>query len=195
MPLKNGFEVLESIPENKTPYVIFITAYDEFALKAFEYNALDYLLKPYSDQRFYKSVEKALSFINNAHRQTESIQKLLETIHKPKTYRKRLPIKIKDRILLINVEDIHWIKASDGYLEINASGKKYLLHDSLKNLERQLDPLAFIRIHRSTIVNVTQIHALEPYFNGEYTVVLKDNERLKLSRNYKEKVSIILDAR
>ena len=193
MPKMNGFEVLESIPSDNMPHVIFTTAYDEFALKAFEYNTVDYLLKPYSDDRFYRALEKARNVLTSTGVNQSKIEQLIHFYRSRKEYRKRLPVKTKEQILLLEVEDIQWIKAADGYLEIGTHKKTYLTQESLKNLELQLDPKDFVRIHRSTILNLNEIHALEPYFNGEYHVILKDNSKFKLSRNYKTSLEKILD--
>ena len=194
MPRLNGFEVLEGLSAEKMPYIIFVTAYDEFALRAFEYNALDYLLKPYSNERFYKALTKAKKILNQTATPNfrAPFQELLHFYQQHQNYRQRLSVKTKDKILLLEVKDIDWIKASGAYLEISTHQHKYLIQDSLKNLERQLNPKEFVRIHRSTIVNLACIHALEPWFNGEYFVILKNGEKLKLSRSYKEKVSFIL---
>ncbi|MEL6559196.1 MAG: LytTR family DNA-binding domain-containing protein [Bacteroidota bacterium] len=193
MPQMNGFEVLEKIDFQKIPYIIFVTAYDEFAVKAFEYNTVDYLLKPFSNERFYKALYKAREVISQADPTLASFQEIIQYYKKQQQYRKRLSVKEKDRIILIEVSDIDWIMASDGYLEISVNRKKYLIQDSLKNLEHQLNPEDFVRIHRSTIVNLNRIHALEPWFNGEYYIVLKNDERFKLSRNFKDKITTILD--
>ena len=192
MPQMNGFEVLEKIDFQKIPYIIFVTAYDEFALKAFEYNTVDYLLKPFSNERFYKALHKAKDAISRSDQTLASFQEMIQYYKDQQQYRKRLSVKVKDRIILIEVKDIDWIKASDGYLEISVNRKKYLIQDSLKNLEYQLNPEDFVRIHRSTIVNLNKIRALEPWYNGEYFVILKNEERFKLSRNYKDKLTTIL---
>lgn len=193
MPKWNGFETLEKLDPEKIPYIIFVTAYDEYALKAFEYKTIDYLLKPYSDERFYKALNKAKNVISQAEKAQVPYLELLQFYKEQQRYRKRLSVKVKDKIILIEVKNIDWIKATDGYLEISVQQKKYLIQDSLKNLEQQLNPSNFVRIHRSTIVNLERIHALEPWFNGEYHVILKNEERFKLSRNYKDKVTLILN--
>ncbi|MEM9545924.1 MAG: LytTR family DNA-binding domain-containing protein [Bacteroidota bacterium] len=195
MPDWNGFEVLERMNFEQLPYVVFVTAYDEFALKAFEYNAVDYLLKPFSNERFYKALRKAKEVISKTVDKELPIRELIRAYRNQTSYRKRFSVREKDRILLLEVRDIDWIKASDGYLEVGAQQKKYLIQESLKNLEGQLNPEEFVRIHRSTIVNLSSIRALEPYFNGEYHVILKNQERFKLSRNYKDKLATILDDR
>lgn len=194
MPEWNGFEVLEHLPLDAMPYIIFVTAYDEFALRAFEYNTIDYLLKPYSNERFFKALTKAKKAIQlkNASPYQTPLKELLHYYQNHQNYRQRLSIKMKNRILILETKDILWIQASGSYLEIHTYQQKYLIQESLKNLEQQLDPQKFIRIHRSTMVNLSQIYALEPWFNGEYFVVLKNKKKLKLSRKYKDKVDMIL---
>jgi len=195
MPKLNGFELLEKLTPEKIPYIIFVTAYDEFALKAFDYNTIDYLLKPFSNERFYKALNKAKDIISRSEKPQISFREIFDFYKEQQQYRKRLSVKVKDKIILLEVKNIDWIKASDGYLEISINRKKYLIQDSLKNLELQLNPSNFIRIHRSTIVNLERIHALEPWFNGEYYVILKNEERFKLSRNYKDKLTLILEGK
>ncbi len=195
MPKWNGFEILEKLAPEKIPYIIFVTAYDEFALKAFEYKTIDYLLKPFSNERFYKALEKAKDVISRKETPPIPLQDIFRFYTEQQRYRKRLSVKVKDKIILLEVRNIDWIKATEGYLEISVHQKKYLIQDSLKNLELQLNPSDFVRIHRSTIINLERIHALEPWFNGEYHVILKNEERFKLSRNYRDKLTLILDNR
>ena len=193
MPVLTGFEVLAKMKEDHLPYIIFVTAYDQYALKAFEYNTIDYLLKPYSNERFYKALRKAKEVLGKNEIDHSNVTRLLSYLNKEKKYRKRISVSLKDKIILLEVKDIAWIRSTKGYLEIFAEGKKYLLSESLKNLEQQLNPEDFVRIHRSAIVNIQSIQSLEPWFNGEYNITLKDGEKFKLSRNYKDKLKVILD--
>ena len=195
MPQLNGFELLQQLSkENQPPAIVFVTAYDEFALHAFEANAIDYLLKPYSDERFFQALKKAKTLAQKTEPENEPnpLKPLLEFYRTFKKYRQRIPVKSKEKWLIIEVKDIVWLKASGPYVEIKFNKKIHLINDSLKQLEQELDPEQFIRIHRSTIVNLSHISSMEPYFNGEYFITLKDESRLKLSRKYREKVGIIM---
>ena len=196
IPDVNGFDVLRYLDTPKPPVVIFITAYDTYALQAFNAHAIDYLLKPYSLERFNQAINKALHFLQNKDNQPfEALFQRLQTTYDalrsndPKTpaYLQRLVIKEKKRLLILKTEHITHINAADDYLEIHTTdGKKYLHQERLSKIEQQLDPSVFIRIHRSHIVNAESILALRPHFNGEYFVDLKNNTTLKLSRSYKD---------
>ena len=194
MPILTGFEVLEKISMDRLPYIIFVTAYDEYALKAFEFNTIDYLLKPYSNDRFYKALKKAKEVLGKNEMDNSNVIRLLSYFNKEERYRKRISVSLKDKIILLDVKDIEWIRSAKGYLEIFVGGKNYLISESLKKLEQQLNPEDFVRIHRSTIVNIQSIQSLEPWFNGEYNITLKGGEKFKLSRNYKDKLKVILDS-
>lgn len=198
MPQLNGFEVLQQLSKiHQPPAIIFVTAYDEFALNAFEVNAIDYLLKPYNDERFFQALNKAKHLAKNKtpQQETQLFQHLLEFYQTNKKYRQRIPIKSKNKWLIIEVNDIIWLKASSAYTEVKVKNKPHLINESLKQLESELDPMQFIRIHRSTIVNLSYITSMEPYFNGEYFITLKDGSKFKLSRKYRDKVDIIMDNR
>lgn len=190
MPQINGFEVLANLPTNYSPHTIFITAYDQFALKAFEVNAIDYLLKPYSDQRFEQAVSRAKTLLEEGKQGNENADFLAHHFAN-KHYPTRLAVKERDQVLIVQVADICWFKGAGAYVEVGTSDKKYLIHDSLKQLEQLLNPSDFIRIHKSTIINANMIQKLEPYFNGEYFITLVTGEQVKLSRNYKDRLSAI----
>ena len=194
MPEMSGFEMLHHIEAATFPAIIFTTAYDKYALKAFDVNAVDYLLKPFNRTRFNQSVDKALSFL--AKKQDEEIRKkffkLLQDYNGMKyadqnvTYSSKILIREPRRLFFVKTEDIVWIEAARDYVNVHMRDKSYLVNDSLNHFEQKLNPLQFIRIHRSYIINIDQIKELEPYFNGEYTIALKDGTSLKLSRTYRE---------
>jgi two-component system LytT family response regulator len=203
MPELDGFAVLQSITGlEKIPVTIFTTAYDHYAIKAFEVNAVDYLLKPFQEERFGAAIAKAKKQILNSqpeHFVYESIKKLIKhlDIHprSPDTqkYLQRILIKETKRVFFIKTEDISWIGASNYYSKVyTKQGKKYLFNESLASLEKKLDSQQFIRIHRSSIVNIDSIKELIPHFNGEYHVILNDSTKLKLSRNYKENLNSLM---
>lgn len=190
----SGFNVLEEIDNNIKPAVIFITAYDEYAIKAFEYFALDYLQKPFREDRFKKSINNAVETIkknelNSLNEKIESIVSLIETGNKNK-FNSILPIKVGNKTKIINIGEIKYIKASGYYAEIFTDTKKYLLRESLNNLIRDLNDSEFIRIHRSTIVNINSIQELISSNYGEVDVRMDDNELFRVSKSYRKDFSI-----
>ena len=191
MPLISGFEVVETIGVEEMPAVIFVTAYDEFALRAFEINAVDYLLKPFDEARLKKAVARARREIQ---RQTpdgeieEKLRRLLKEVRTEPKYPKRIPVKSARDTTLLLTGEIEWISAAGHYLELHAGGKTYLIREQLSRLEAKLDPEQFIRIHRSTIVNLDSIKSLHPLFNGDHIIILKNGQKLNSSRTYHEKL-------
>jgi two-component system, LytTR family, response regulator len=207
MPHKDGFEVLEGIDIERPPILIFITAWDRYALKAFEVSALDYLLKPFSDERFYRSLERAKS----QHRErcsAEFSQQLLELVE---NYRRvgqvkgegevpqkaeplrRFFIKSDGEINFVPAEEVGWLEAVGYYTRIHAGQKSYLLRGNLGRIEAQLDTREFARIHRSTVVNLNCVRRLKDWFNGECLVVLQDGTELKVSRRYRQRLEALLE--
>lgn len=194
MPQMTGFEVLSHLTLHPLPYFVFVTAFDQFALQAFEVNALDYILKPYSNERFYQSIHKAKEQIRKDQWiiTQSKIQQLIQTPATAQTPVERLAIKQGNKIKLVNTKEITHIKAAGTYTEVYTSQQKYLSNYSISNLTQKLDNELFIRIHRSTIVNLHYISELEPYYNGEYIVFMKDGSKHKLSRSYKDQIERIL---
>ncbi|MDP1677357.1 MAG: LytTR family DNA-binding domain-containing protein [Bacteroidota bacterium] len=193
MPEINGFEVLQQLPV--LPGIIFITAYDEFALRAFEFHALDYLLKPYDRERFQKSVIHARSALRSrteTETTTEQIKLLLHSIQQHSDKLERLIVKTNGRIIFLRIEEIDWMEAAGNYVKLHVGNESHLIRETMNGLEHQLNPQKFIRIHRSTIINIEKIKELEPYFNGEYKVVLNNSTQLILSRNYRENFTNVL---
>lgn len=191
MPELDGFAVLEQLAGQPLPVIIFVTAYDQYALKAFEVSALDYLLKPFSDERFRKALEQAKRQIaqQNASDLGQKLLRLLgarETKTEAPRYLTRLLVKTTGRVIFIRTEEIDWIEAYDNYIRLHVSGKAHLLRQTMNELEAGLDPEQFARIHRSTIVNLDRIQELRPHFNGEHLIILQDGTELKLSRSRKD---------
>jgi two-component system LytT family response regulator len=190
MPEMDGFEVLEQLTDQPLPVIIFVTAYDQYALKAFEVSALDYLLKPFDDARFHKAMAQARRQIEQQDA-SELGRKLLtlmgehETRAEPTQYLTRLLVKSSGRIIFVRVNDIDWIEAYDNYVKLNVGGKAHLVRQTMNDLEAALNPEQFARIHRSTIVNLDRVKELHPHLN-EHVVVLRDGTELKLSRTRKE---------
>ncbi len=185
-----GFNVLESISINKKPKVIFITAFDQYALKAFDFFAFDYLLKPFKDERFYKSTYKVIESAKNDNLDffDNKINDLLKYINKPQlgVPKNKLPIKLGNKVRFIDTSEIKYISASGYYAEIFASDKKHLLRESLSNLIEILASEYFIRIHRSTIVNLNFIAELVNSSYGEVDVKMNDGQLFRISKSYKK---------
>jgi len=188
----NGFDVLQKITVDKKPLVVFVTAYNEYALKAFDFFAFDYLLKPYKDNRFFKSIENVINYINNKNYSPfdEKINDLLKYVKNNNStstnYSEKLPIKLGNKISFIDIDDIIYIVASGYYAEIYTNVKKHLLRESLSNLIESLDPYKFIRIHRSTIINLKEIQELIHSNYGEIDVKMHDKKMFRVSKSYKK---------
>jgi two-component system LytT family response regulator len=199
MPGLDGFGVVDAIGAAQMPATIFVTAYDQYALKAFEVSALDYLLKPFSDERFERSLARVLSFVRTNRREELShrILSLLDQIQPKQPQNTSAPLDclmIKDggRLLFLRVEEIDWIEAAGVYVQVHTADKTWLHRISLSELEAKLDARQFLRIHRSTIVNLQRVRELHPHSHGDFLVVLHDGTELKLSRNYRQKVEASL---
>jgi two-component system LytT family response regulator len=188
MPEIGGFEVLEALKSVHVPHVIFVTAYDQYAVRAFEVHALDYLLKPFDRERFDSAWRRAKLHIL-ATRNGEMDQRILAILEELKAgskYLERLVIKSGGRVFFLDTDDIDWIEAEGNYVSVHTGKKSHLLRETISSLEAQLDPKKFLRIHRSSIVKIDRIKELQPWFHGEYRVILLDGTQLTLSRNYRE---------
>jgi two-component system, LytTR family, response regulator len=187
MPELDGFDVLRRLDPDELPAVIFITAYDHFAVGAFEVHALDYLVKPFDDARFAESIARAKAAIRGA-RTGELSQRLAGLLEQltaggpAEGWLSRIVVKTARSVVLVRVEDIDWIEASDYCVKLHVQGRVHVLRESLQALELRLDPSRFFRIHRSGIVNLDRITELQPFFKGEHIVMLRDGSKLKLSR-------------
>jgi two-component system LytT family response regulator len=196
MPELDGFGVLEQVGGDKMPAVIFVTAHDQFALKAFEVHAVDYLLKPFDRERFKTALRRALDQIQR--HQTgdlsQRISALLADVRpEPRTkYLERLAIKSSGRVVFVKVDDVDWIEAADNYVSLHVGGEEHLHRETMASIETQLPPEKFMRISRSTIVNVERIKELQPLFHGEYVVILRNGTRLTLSRSYRDKLDQLM---
>ncbi len=176
------------------PSVIFVTAYDKFALKAFEVHAVDYLLKPFDRERFRKALSRALDQIKRE--QTEGLSQRLTNLLadlKPEPKNPdRLPIKIDGRVLLLKIDEIDWIEAADNYVHLHVGKDSHMVRETMSGIEAKLPPSKFLRISRSAIVNIERVKELQPMFHGEYTVILHNGSRLTLSRGHREKLHQLL---
>ena len=194
MPQIDGFEVLATIGVGRVPVVVFVTSYDQFALRAFEAQALDYLMKPFDDQRFDRTLQRARERLGD--RQGTDVDRrlraLLEEVRGNRAYLQRLAVPSGNRNVFIRAQEIDWIGAERNYIRVYAGGRGHLLRESLTHFEAELDPAMFCRIHRSIIVNIDRIQSVESTFHGEYVVVLHDGTKLTSGRSYRETLHALL---
>jgi two-component system, LytTR family, response regulator len=181
MPGMNGFEVLEALDAGKIPLVVFVTAYDQHAVKAFEVHAVDYLLKPFDRSR----LQHCLSRLRDQHGSANSKLQELLTEFRPRDYLSRVIVKSRGRVLFLKIEDLDWIETSANYVELHSGKQSYLLRETLTALEERLNPRQFVRVHRTAIVNIDRIRELQPWSHGDFIVVLKDETKLRMSRRYR----------
>ena len=191
MPGMDGFAVLDTISVARMPAIIFVTAYDHYAVRAFEVHALDYLLKSFDPDRFQAALLRAKQEIRRSRdgHWNERLAGLLEDLQARKNHLKRIVVRSAGRIVFLPVNEVDWIEAADNYVHLHAGRESHLIRETLQSLAGKLDPSKFLRIHRSTIVNVDRIRELRPLFHGDYAVKLLDGSELTLSRTFREKLA------
>ena len=190
MPRMNGFQVIDTIGPDRMPMVIFVTAYDQHAIRAFEVRALDYLLKPFDRERFTDALQRARTQIES---QTNGdlgrrLIALMKDLKRDPPKTDRLVVKSGGRLFFLRADEIDWIEAAGNYVRLHVGTDGHLLRETMNSIEARLNPELFFRIHRSHIVNIERIKELQPWFNGEYVVILRNGTRLTLSRGYREKL-------
>jgi two-component system LytT family response regulator len=183
----DGFEVLDILGK-KCPRVIFTTAFDQYAIKAFEVRALDYLLKPFDAERLHTALDRALEDIrtNQGDVFVGKVENLLAKLRKEKPYLRRILLKLAGRIIFVDVSEVERIESEEKYLRLHTGKKTYLYRETLTHLESRLDPSAFVRVHRSQIVNMQFVRELENLSHGDYSIVMKDDARVPLGRTYRD---------
>jgi two-component system LytT family response regulator len=191
MPGLDGFDVVSAIPEDQLPVTVFVTAYGEHALRAFEVHAFDYLLKPFDEDRFHAVLRRVLAQVDRMRRQPldQRLSTLMEhvaTHNRPEF--DRIAVREAGRVLFVKTDRIDWVEAADNYVCLHCGGEVHTLRDTMMSLESRLDPTRFVRIHRSSIVNIDRIRELQPWFRGDYRVILQDGHTLILSRNFRERL-------
>jgi two-component system LytT family response regulator len=194
MPRMDGFGVIEAVGADKMPAVIFITAHDKYAIRAFEISAVDYLLKPVTEERFRIAFERAKTRLRAAtpEESTRQMLTVLEAIANPRRYLSRLAIRSGGRTIFIGIDDVEWIEAEQNYVRVHAGQTTHLLHVPMNTIETSLDPECFLRIHRSFIVNLRRVKQLWTVAHGQYVVELNSGQRLQSGRTYGEKVRTLL---
>jgi two-component system LytT family response regulator len=190
MPELDGFEVLDALGEAKLPAIIFVSAFDQYALRAFEVHALDYVLKPVEADRLEQALAHARTRL--AERRTTSwnagVAELLQEMARKRPYLTRVPVRSEGRVLVVDLSAVDWIAASDNYVTLHVGTREYLVRDTIAAFDRRLDPDRFVRVHRSTIVQIDRIAELVPDFHGDFTIRLKDGASLPLSRTFRARV-------
>lgn len=196
MPEMGGFEVLESLSRSRPPVVIFVTAYNDYAVRAFEVHALDYIMKPFDDDRFDEALVHARAQLrmesgDSLRRRLSSVVQALQGMGgspvteapvSPSRSIERLVIRSQDRAWFVRVADIEWVEAADYNVRIHTAERTYTTRETLSGLAEQLDPRRFVRVHRSTIVNIDRVREIQPYFHGAYILILQDGTEIRLSR-------------
>jgi len=190
MPGATGFDVIDAVGPEKMPFVVFVTAYDRYALKAFEVHALDYLLKPFDRERFKQALSRARQF--SARHANGDLEKrllaIVQDLRPSATRMDRFVVKSGGRVFFVRTDEIDWIEAAGNYVKLHIGNDTHLLRETMNAVEAKLDTDLFFRVHRSHIVNIERVRELQPWFNGEYVVFLKNGTRLTLSRGYREKL-------
>lgn len=195
MPELSGFDVLAQRPPGPTPLVVFATAFDHYAVEAFRHHAADYLLKPYDYERFAQTLAhvKVQHRTRHAHEVQLRLAALLDAVQPSRPYLEHFAVKHRDRIDLVRVDDVDWIKAEGNYVLVHTGGKQHPIRENISKVATRLDPRRFPRIHRSSIVNLDRVASLNPASHGDYTVVLRDGTQLAMSRTYRERLRDVLE--
>ncbi len=193
MPGMDGFEVLREAAPHHAPVVIFVTAYDRYAVRAFDTHAVDYLLKPFKRTRFLEAVRRAKDTLQTRNEDRED--RLIALLNQLDREPDRIVVKSGGRIVILRADEIDWILAAANYVRIHGTGREYLVRDTLNSFEKKLRPDKFLRIHRSIVVNVDRIRELQPCNKSEYIVVLRDGKELPLGRSYRQSAESFLAIR
>jgi len=190
MPGLDGFGVLEALTPEEIPAVVFVTAFDQYAVRAFEAQAVDYLMKPFSKERVEEAVRRVRELVKGKSLEDfrESISRIVEKIRRDRSFPEWVLLKADGKNIFVKVKDIDWIESSRNNVRIHVGQTIYLLHETTSAIASRLDPKKFLRIHRSAIVNIERIKELHPWFNGDYAVVLRDGTQLTLSSSYRDRL-------
>jgi len=188
MPKLDGFGVIEAVGANRMPTVVFVTAYDKHALRAFEVQALDYLLKPFDTDRFQAALRRVRQQVEGGQGDIERrLLALVRDLNRP-ARPERIVVKSSGRLFFLRTDEIDWVEAAGNYVKLHVGAESHLMRETMTAIEQRLNPETFFRIHRSHIVNLERIKELQPWFNGEYVVLLQNGTKLTLSRGYREKL-------
>jgi two-component system LytT family response regulator len=187
MPERDGFDVVAEVGVDAVPAIVFVTAYDRYAVRAFEVHAVDYLLKPFDEERFREAVTRAKRRARRGRDEVDARIRAAIAELRP-CYVDRITVRSGERLLLVRAEEIDWIEAEGNYVKLHAGAETHMVRETIGGLEARLDPARFARTHRSTIVNLDRVREIEPTFHGDYRVVLRNGTKLPLSRTYRDRV-------
>lgn len=194
MPGKDGFEVLRELDPDALPAVVFVTAYDEFAIRAFDVSALDYLLKPFDPPRLRRAIERATAHLG--HRSSEDemrrVLRFLEEMRLRERRQQRLPITVGERTYLQDVDEIDWIEADGRYMKIHVGERAHSIRETMQNLEEYLDSASFVRVSRSALVNVDRIREIQPWFNGTHVLIMRNGDQVTTTRGHRDTVQRLM---
>ena len=194
MPELDGFGVIEAIGPEHLPAVVFVTAYDQYAVQAFEVHAIDYLLKPFDRQRFQTALNRVTDYLQSNQRDelNQQLNSLLRQLKGPRKQTERFVVKSGGRVFFLKNDEIDWIEAAGNYVRLHVGTETHLLRETMSAIQKKLDASRFIRIHRSTFVNIEKIKELQPWFHGEYVVIMRDGTQLTMSRSYRSSLPDLL---
>lgn len=198
MPEMDGFQVVEALDPEAMPTVVFVTAYDEFALRAFDAHAFDYLLKPFHGERFHTTLDRVRSHLSrggNTLRGDERLYSLLESLRSTRSWMERFVVRSGPRIYFVRVDEVDWIDAEGNYVRLHTGKKSHLVRTTVSSLIGRLDPERFLRVHRSIIVNLARLREVQTYAKGSYILVLEDGTKLTSSATYREGVERLISGR
>ena len=192
MPELDGFEVLAALEGDRLPAVIFVTAFDEYAVRAFEVSAIDYLLKPIDPARFEQALGRALQRMTASPDASGELQSFLSRWRAQRGFATRFVVRSGGKVTFVRPQDVDWIDAAGNYVRLHSEGRQHLVRETMKSIESRLDPEVFVRVHRSAIVNIDRVASLEPYFHGEYVVIMRDGAKLTSSRSHSGRLRALL---
>jgi two-component system, LytTR family, response regulator len=193
MPELDGFRMLESLPADSVPLIVFVTAYPQYAVRAFEAAAADYLLKPFDRERFARTMQRVRERLRAGPQLRAELATLLDQLReRPAASRGHIPVRSGQRTVLVRIEDIDWIESSGNYVTLHVGDQEHLLRETLSELESQLSPRQFVRVHRTAIVNLDRVQSLTPTPHGDHRLTLRSGRELTLSRTYRARLEQLL---
>ncbi len=190
MPELDGFELIQGLPPDQLPLFVFVTAHDEYAVKAFEQRAVDYLLKPFDGERFRQCLDRVRTMMEarDGAQRHDDMKALADELRKLKASPSRFAVKTAHKLFFARLEDIDLIQAADNYVCVHVNSEQHFVRETMNSIESRLDPDKFVRVHRSKIINIDRIKELHPWFHGDYQVVLNNGTQLTMSRTYRERL-------
>ncbi|NID14733.1 LytR/AlgR family response regulator transcription factor [Luteibacter yeojuensis] len=198
MPAMTGLDVVETIGVSRMPATVFVTAYEQYAVRAFEANAVDYLVKPFGRGRFLETLRRAKTRLGAARVSAEggeAIQQVLDALRRREGYLDRVPVRVDERVTFVDVDDIVWIKANRNVVEIHLADRVHEVRETMTSLAGRLDPRHFARVHRSAIINVRRVQSIHPWFNGHHVVTMDTGQKLRMSRYQQEAFMRLVSAK